>query len=236
MPGIHRRVDGGETVQLSATASKRLALNSFLVTSFVRDVAYNMALSQSFRAAFVTDLPRQVELLKSLRADVDPGLGTSQFETVMPFLGNITTDDLIRVRKREAESFVQYRAALVRAISEMRDRRAGFTKKDAENLYSDVVAPKLAKLDQAVATAKREAVNSAAPSVMLAAVVAAVSVGLYAGISLPDLLIAAKALGLGTFGAGISNAVAGAYKRRTAENVVRNEDFYFLWKVKNLST
>lgn len=240
MPLIRRRVDKGELVRLSVTARKKLILDRQLALDLTRDIGFEMALSKSLDAAFVTNLPRQVELLKSLnRDDGTANMGTRQLEAAVPFLGDVSVSQMLKLRDREAASFVHFRAALARASLEMRDSAETFTDKHARSLYSDVVAPKLAQLDRAVSLAKKQAGDEMAPQLIIASTVAIVSIGLYLGISAPELLAVAKALGLGALGAsttgGITSAVAGGYKRRTAERRIQSEDFYYLWKLRQLS-
>src|SRR5262245_35432433 len=76
--------------------------------------------------------------------------------SLVPFLGEVPAASVLKLRQREEESFLTYRQALNKAIDDVRTQRSDFSERDARSLYSDVIAPELARLDRVVKTARRE--------------------------------------------------------------------------------
>ena len=114
--------------------------------------------------------------------------------SLVPFLGDVPPASVLKLRQREEESFLTYRQALNKAIDDVRAQRSDFSEREARSIYSDVVAPELARLDRAVKTARREILKDAGRSIVSWS--AAISFGMYAGLLPEQLLLAAKALGL----------------------------------------
>ena len=95
--------------------------------------------------------------------------------------------------------------ALNKAIDDVRAQRSNFSERDARLIYTDVVAPELARLDRAVKTARRETLKDVGRSI--AGWSAAISFGMYTGLLPEQLLLAAKALGLTKVLADIGAAI-----------------------------
>jgi hypothetical protein len=57
---------------------------------------------------------------------------------MVPFVGDIRIPDLLKLRNREVEAFLNYRKALKKAVGEFTSRDAAFTEKQAREIYSDI--------------------------------------------------------------------------------------------------
>jgi hypothetical protein len=136
---------------------------------------------------------------------------------------------LIRVREREEEAFITYRYALNKAIGEFRASGDTFSERDARALYSDIIAPKLTALNQKVNQAKRDLKTKASRSFI--ALAGVITFGVYTGIIPPEYKALATALG---FTKTVQDILGNILPLGDAKNSIRNEELYFLWKVKNL--
>ena len=97
-------------------------------------------------------------------------------------------------------------------------------------IYSDIVAPELARLDRAVRTARRDLLKDLGRSVV--AWTGAISFGMYTGLLPDQLLGAAKVLGATKILADLSTAMA---KLISPRDGIKREDLYFLWRVRQMS-
>ena len=84
----------------------------------------------------------------------------------VPFLPDISLKNLLKLRSREKECFILYRAALNRTINDFKCRGSGFTKHNAKELYDDVLAPELARMDRKVKQATKDLRTTAGRAVV----------------------------------------------------------------------
>jgi hypothetical protein len=147
--------------------------------------------------------------------------------SIVPFIEDVALADIMKLRKREEESFISYRQALNKAIDTFRSSGDDFTVHDAQALHADVIAPSLATLDRSVEEAKKDLISK--PFRSLAGIVGVISFGMLTGLVPPDIAPLAKTIGLIKFaGDLVKDTMAVGDKER----VIRNDQFYFLWKLK----
>ena len=147
--------------------------------------------------------------------------------SVVPFAGDVDISDVLKLREREPEAFILYRQALTKAIREVRDKKGTFRERDAQQLYSDVIEPNLARLDAGIVAAKRGLRKSVRRNIL--GWTAALSFGVYAGFVSKDLAAIAGALGLTKVIADLANL---AMTKSDGEEAIRSEEMYFLWKMR----
>jgi hypothetical protein len=191
MPHIVRRVRQGEQVRLSSKDIIKLGVHQDLADPVLYSIAFDLACSQALGTTFVTDRPVEVEILSALTRDekVDRRnmIAERYLSTIVPFVTDVSVSDLVRLRDDEAESFIMFRSALTQAIDTYASERANFTEKDARAIYSDVIQPKLARLDGSVREARRKLVH--APVRTAVAWGGAISFGIFAGLLPPQLVV-----------------------------------------------
>ena len=105
-----------------------------------------------------------------------------------------------------------------------------FTARDAQTIYSDIIRPRLAALEKKVKFAKRDLLSKPLRTSLIA--IGSLSFGLYSGlippVSLPIFKAGATVVGGGDF-------IRQLFSLGEAEKSVRNDNLYFLWKVKRMS-
>ena len=230
MPRLLRRVDAGEIVSLSKTAQKKLGYHHRLTQQVLENVAYELTASQSLNTSFLTERPLHIEALTILsesdRIQRRNLIAQRHLTSFVPFLDGVTLEDLIKLREKEEEAFVLYRHALNEAIDEYK-AQGDFTARDAQALYSDVIAPKLTALDSKVKSARKKLLKDTGLNIF--AWVGAISFGIYAGFVPADLVAAAQALGLTKV---VAELLKLTFDRTDVTKDIRNEDMYFLWRVR----
>lgn len=230
MPRLVGKVDAGEIVALSKTAAKKLGYHHWLVQQVLENVAFEVVTSQSLNTSFLTDRSLHIEALTILsesdRIQRRNLIAQKHLTSFVPFLDGVPLEDLIKLREEEGEAFVLYRHALNEAIDEYKEQR-DFTARDAQALYSDVIAPRIAALDSKVRSARNKLLKDTGRGVL--AWVGAISFGIYAGFVPADLVAAAQALGLTKV---VAELVKLTLEGADLTKDVRNEDMYFLWRIR----
>jgi hypothetical protein len=234
MPRILQRALDGETVPLSREVRRKLNLHEELAGNILGSVVFEMAVSQVLRTSYVSETELPIQILSAISGDRDLARRNSlvhkHLTSIVPFIGDASPTVVMQLRQREEESFLTYRQALNRAIDDVRAQRADFKERDARAIYSDIVAPELARLDRAVRRARRYLLKELGRSV--GAWTGAITFGMYTGLLPDQLLGAAKVLGLTKILADFGTAMAKIVSPRDG---IKREDLYFLWRVHQMS-
>jgi hypothetical protein len=142
----------------------------------------------------------------------------------MPLIIGTDTKDLLKVRQQDYDAFINYRVSISKIEKEFKNGR-NFTEYDAQELYEDVVYPSLQRLESKAESLKRELQSSVAKKIIIATTMA--SMGIALGL-IPDEVVKV----LEVIGAcEVINVAVDVWKSTDTPNTIRNEPFYFLWKV-----
>lgn len=210
------------------------AIDGFYVGNIVRNMWYEMAATQALHTSFLTDRDIDVLFLEKLTKKKDVldnnKLALQYLTSEVPFLRDVALKDLIELRKHEEDAFVLYRHALNRAISEFKSAKQSLTAKDAKGIYSDILQPRLSKLDQTV----KAAVHSlkVKPLRSALAAVGVISFGAFAGFLPAELKPLIQAFGA-TLGG--TTFLKDLLAMKDGEDSIKSDNLYFLWRVKELS-
>ena len=193
-----------------------------------------MAVSQLLQTSYLSETELPIQILSAVSGDCDLARRNSIVQkyltSMVPFIGGLSPAAIVRQRQREQEAFFTYRRALNKAIDNVRSQRASFKESDARAIFSDVVAPELAKLDRSVRSAKRDLLKDIGRSVGVWG--GAITFGIYTGFLPAELLGAAKVLGLTKILADIGQTAA---KMVSTRDTIKKEDIYFFWRVRQIS-
>jgi hypothetical protein len=221
----------GKTVQIPQNVSKKLDDHKIHASNVVRSVRAHLSVALATSSSFLTNRELDLSVLQSLAdntsLDRRNAIAFKHLTTLVPFVEDVEIRDLIKLRDREKEAFVQYRDALRQTIGTFRKDGQAFGERDAKALYSDVIAPRLSSLDRQVTLAKRDLISKTYRPFL--GLVGAISFGIYSGEILRPVLgffaltqakdILEKLMSLGD-----------------AERVVASDNMYFLWKVRQRAT
>lgn len=231
LPSILKRVNSGERLDLSLYARKKIDLESYFAQEIIADIVFEIMISEDIGASFITDRSIEIRLLNELSGDSDlerkNKMTQKHLTSVVPFIDGASFKDLIKIRHGEAEAFISYRQSLSKAIDEYKQHQKSLTEKEAKELYSEFIRPELAKLDKKVKAAKKHIVKKATRSVV--SLGAALSFGIYTGFLPQQLLSAAASIGVVH---EFRSLVKSGLEAMDKDAVIRNENLYFLWKVR----
>lgn len=234
VPEVRALLMRGRTVPLTRRQLEKFGIHKNETAEILESVLFELVISQSFGTSFLTERPIHVKILQSLTSDSQQegrnSLIRRHLTTLVPFLDGIDSSDLLDLREREAESFILFRQALNRTIDTATDLTTELTDRHARELYGDELEPSLARLDLKLRSAQRSLAKSARRKATVW--VGAITFGLFSGLLPPGLAAAAKILGLTKVVADLGESILQA---RPDEEPIRNEDMYFLWKVRQAS-
>jgi len=232
-PRLLQKLKKTGKLAVSPTFQRGYKHHEFMAAQVTSNIYYELSTNKILDTSFVTHNPLHISFLKAITNDIEierrNNIAFENLTTQIPFISDVSIRNLLKLRQREQEGFIVFRAALNEAIAEFANRHKEFTRNTARVLYGDIIAPSLAKLDREVKKAKRDLVSRARRAVL--GTVGALSFGLYTGLVDANVGAIAAAIGLAKLASDIRKVMA----LGNAENVIQNEDLYFLWKVKEKS-
>jgi len=234
MSKIRNSLNAGKAVTLSRIEVRKLKFDTYLPQEIRDNLMFELATTQSINATLLTDRDLDVDILKKLsnnqKIKKQNHLLQKHLTCFVPFIGETSPEELLKIRQSEEDSFILFRKGLNQAIDEYKIQGDEITENDAKAIYGDIIEPKLSELDIKVKKAKRKLARETISSV--AGWTGAISLGWFAGLLPNDLVNAAATLGLVKVVAEITRSTM--VKSKTDEDI-QEEPMYFLWKVKRAS-
>ncbi len=227
-PRLATRLKMLQSVPLSKAQRKRFEVDADMAHDLFNDIGFEMAMSQCLKSSIVTSRQVHVDILNDFVKDFELNRRNSLIQEhltcIVPFLNDVSTRDLLVLRKGEADAFVSFRHAFAKAVDEHIKAKPGYlSKRDATAVFKEVIEPELARLNRKVASARKSVFRKSSAGMLGWA--AAISAGFYFGFVESSLLAAAKAFGL--------TRIAADFVGTAAQDTIRNENMYFLWKVQH---
>lgn len=221
-------------VILSKTQRKEFGIDAQFAHEFFDDIGFEMAVSQCLKTSVVTSRPMDIEILNDVAPCADlsrrNALIQKHMTCLVPFLGGISTKEMLKLREAEADAFIVFRQAFGKAVDEfIKDKAGRFSEKEAASVYQQVIEPELARLNQKVKTAQTSIFKKSRAGALGWA--AAISAGFYFGFVESSLIAAARALGLTKVAADLASGLIAT----SGEDSIRDENMYFLWKVRHFA-
>lgn len=222
--------DNGK-VKLSLAEAKSLNLGQRIASTLMGSVIFEVGTAKHLRTSYLSSNNFEIELIRNLTADPiirrKSALMGRYLSCLVPFSGDIKLPSLIKLRKQESDAFILFRAALNEAINTYKESGDHFDERDAQAVYSDIIQPRLATLDNSIRIAKRRLAKSGYRKAI--AWTGALSLGMYTGFAISNPL-----LGLASFAAAKCGAdyLEEFFAKSDVEDKIVEDSYYFLWKVR----
>jgi hypothetical protein len=234
MPCILARIKKGETIHLSKKELRKIGYAEHLTDMNYQSIIFGLTLAQCLKTGFLTEMPLHVEFLKqfsftSPRIERDM-LIEKHLTCLVPFLKELSPTEILKIRENEEDSFVLFKSAITEAVDEYRKNYGKFNEADAKALYSDVLRPKLAELENKVGKARRLLIKGSCRKIL--AWTGAISFGVYMGLLPQGLAAAAAFLGLTKV---LADFTEGLMNKSDINESARGHNMYFLWRLKKMS-
>jgi hypothetical protein len=231
-PNVAKRLRNLGRISLSRSERKEIQVDAAMAHRLFNDVGFEMGMSQCLKASVVTSRQVDVEILKDFAKDTELSHRNALIEKhltcLVPFLNDVSTAELLDLRRGEADAFISFRQVFAKAVDEhIKTTHGRLTDQDAAAIFKDVLQPELARLNRKVASASKSICRKSGAGLLGWA--AALSAGFYFGFVESSLVAAANALGLTKVAADLATSLLGA----SPEDEIRQENMYYLWKVEH---
>lgn len=229
-PDIFKKAFSGG-VYLSKRLKRQLRLGEMISSELITDAVVQKSVSKLTGGSVLTHSPREIGAMKAI--ELDPAIQhtnnilSEHWNIIIPYAEQISVAGLLKLREREGESFIKFRKTIDNSVAEAFKLKGGFTEKDARELFADIIEPELAQLELKTKSATKDLVKK--PLIVMSGIGAALGVGAFTGMLSGDLAVAAKALGLGKI---VYDGVTSTMERMDVEREIKQENFYYLWKMK----
>lgn len=231
---LRKQLDEGVEVRLTEKAVKETQLDVHMTDRVFQSVIFQLAASQCLNTSYVTERGLDITLLNQLTTNEAvqsrDQIIRDHLTCLVPFIDNISTADVLRIRNKEQDAFIRFRRAVNKAVDESVSSGENFTEKTAQQVYQDIIRPELSNLDTKVKAVRKKLLGDTA--IKIGAWSASIGIGLYTGILPEQLALAAKALGLTKVLAELGE---GILMNLRPESEIKGADMYFLWKVRQCS-
>lgn len=231
---IMKNLKSNRKIMIPKYLQKQLKLHEMLANKVMANISFELLMAQALNTSFVTHQSVHLSFLASAFGNTEIErknyIASKYLSSSVPFLNDVNVKELLKLREQEADAFILYRHALSEMIREFLASGEGLTEQKARVMYSDYILPQLTKLERRVEIAKRNLIKGVRRSVL--AWCGVISFGTYAGLIPTEFIAGAKALGFTALAAsGLKKLMA----ITDAKESIRNEELYFLWKVKQLA-
>lgn len=234
LPSVAKKLIESKELPLTKNQARKLATGKELAFHTIESAAFELGSSQLLGTSYLTDSELEIDFIRNLSSDPIARRRTALMQKylscTMPFIDSVDPKELICLRKAEEESFILFRSSLSKAINEYQGVGETFSERDALAIYADIVQPHLAELDKKVKKAKHHFFKGTRRKIT--GWVGALSVGMYTGFITANALTGAAAFGAVKAG---SELIDWLMSESDAEEEIKDDSFYFLWKAKKLS-
>lgn len=181
-------------------------------------------LSELTNSHFLTPNEVDMEIISSVNSK---SKNTEHFSLLkslnhaVPYISELPISDIIELRNKDSESFINYRYEIQKLYKELRKD----SNLNMDEYFKDIIRPKLSEIDQTVKNFKKAKKKSIIHSAVMAT--GYITIGAF---NLFDTRFADALAALGGFNHGndLQKNILSDYPKEIFEN-----KFYFLWKLKN---
>lgn len=231
---LMRELQSGNVISLSPAQRERVGTDALHVDEIMWNVVFELSVAHSLGTKYLTDHGLQIHLLDRVtRRDhiaATNSLLREHLTALVPYAHDLALDQLLKLRADEGDAFVLFRQALNKAVSEATSGEGPVDSAALKMIFSDVLEPEVARLGERVRRARETILRSTAREAVVW--VGALSFGVLAGLLPANLAGAAATLGLGKTAADLSKQ---ALSSADADQAIRGENLYFLWRLRELS-
>lgn len=225
---INKAYKGG--AYLNDHYKRQLKLGEMISTRLMTEAVYQKTVSKITGGSLLTHSPSEIGAMKAIEDDACVhhvnNILSEHWNIIIPYAEQISVSKLLKLREREGESFIGFRKALDKSVSEAFQLKSSFNEKDARDLFSDMIEPQLAQLELKTKLATRDLMKN--PLKVMAGMGAVIGVGAYTGLLSGDLATAVEALGLGKI---VYDGVTSTIDLMDVTKEIKQEDYYYLWKM-----
>ena len=210
---------------------KSLRLYEYFMNSAMDDIMVQKFFIDDFNTSYLTNRGIDSDILQSLIDSQEQEKRKQEYSTInglshtLPFVQDSTLENLLDVRESEQESFKVYRDAIRMAI---KDAKNTDTTKLVEQIKSDVIEPALNKIELQIKNNRGKFKTRLRGKLQFNSLLLAGGLFANSFFGLDKETILAFG-GIHT----LKEFIADKKEMKNIPNEVKNNDYYFIWKLKN---
>lgn len=219
--------------QLSSSEIFRGHVNRKLLKTIALDVSCLKFHCSDSNLKYLTDRTIDISLLQATTEEDNflkyNEVLSSQLIFEMPIFSNISLSSLLEIRANEYDAFISYRETINDLVNEYIAQGHQLSPKIAKQIYSDIIQPKVSRLDERISKIRASAILRSLAKVALST--SSLIFGLYGNYIPPE--IRPFLISYGLFEAASTAKSLPNIISTPAE--IRNDNLYFLWKLSKIS-
>lgn len=229
-PGIVGKALRAGQANIPVRVAKDLCLGEEYAHGYMGGIAFELGAAGMHKTAYLSDNEYEIAAIRRLTADPIAQrcsvLLSKHLECILPFVKTRTPSDLLSIRNNEYDSFVTFRRSFEKAIAECVGAADELSERTAIMIYQDIVHPEISRLNAIVNNANASFENDFNRKIT------GWSLSLCAGI-LGGLLSYPVIASLGAFNVLKTGAelIFDYLKSKDGEATIKNDEYYFLWKL-----
>lgn len=225
---IKEKYRKGKSTKLTSDEIKKSKAYQIITQSVLNDLDHQDYYTKIYDASVLTNRPIDFDLMNILNEINNPQI-KFDLNHELPFMQNVQLNKLLELRTKEGEAFEVYRDSVTKAIKES-EKQINTVKPKKHEIYNDLIRPELNKIDLTIKNSKKILFGNIKQDLLLGT--SFVGIGLASGF-LPNNIgqIVSTIGGLKFADQFVSNV----RKIIGEPQEVRNNPYYFLWKVKKIS-
>jgi len=226
---LERHLDPKKPHRLSRGELLESGILESRIYPIVNDIALQNWYSNLYGAHYVTDREMDFDLIAAINHSETNIYSKAFMEALshsVPFIHNTELSKLIKLREKEGESFRVYRDALALTMKSVTSSDV----KEIRQAFDDLVRPELNKVDLAIKNSRKLIWGSLKRDLLCGT--GFIMIGLFSGLLPRNIGAVVAALGGFKF---TSALVDKASKLLQEPTEIRDNKYYFLWKVKKES-
>jgi|GEM_PF-899488 len=211
---------------------KKAVVHEIVYDEFSEVCLYSLC-CKNLDSKFITSKPSDGIFLEMTKPNKKYTQNISQIDNLplydLPIISDAPTSTILKLREIEGDSFNKYRIALNKAVQEHYNAENSV---QVREIYDDIIYPAFQQLDERLHNLRSGMFKKTFSSIVMVGSV--ISAGVYTGIippNAPEILAAIGGASVVT-SAGINVMNNLTNKKST----LRENDFYFLWKLKDSSS
>jgi hypothetical protein len=211
---------------LNNTQIKDFNIVNHLVDEVINDIVLQNWFSNLNGTNYLTDRTIDFSILSAINdeiTNIDSKKINKALSHTVPFLSGIDINTLIKLRFDEGESFKVYRDTFNSLINEYSNLELKLLKE----AFNDIINPELNKIDQTINNTKKISYKKLTKDLLVGSCF--IGIGLFSGILPSNIGAIVAALGGFNYASKISDDI---YDLINSSDKIRDNKFYFLWKIK----
>lgn len=217
---------------LSTKELFRLGLLQRQVETRVHDVFFQQFCSKilGLNAKYITDRDADILVMNTLNEDEEfqhySEVLQNKLLYELPILQRVPLKMLLEVRAKDHDAFLTYRNTIKHIINEYIAKRKPISTNEAQQIYEDLIHPKLCELNSKINSIKSTARKKLARDAII--ITSTMGIGLYTGF-IPEQI---RAITAGFSSIPVIKDIANlACQSIGIPQEIRSDNFYYLWKL-----